>query len=211
MAGEPTIDHLQGGGVPAADHFERLRFVATRQPGTLHIHLAPALREVRVHPREDQEKKRLLHFIERPEDLLDVARAIRLRAAVGEIERIHDFFVIARRDPRLPKERHHARQALDVLLHHDRRHGDARIFGELVLAAERLGELRVVRLGPDGEEILRERDARGGAALSDLHDPICRLLEIRSGQDCVGKAHVHAVPSSGRKRRSPFPSGRGRQ
>ena len=177
----------------------------------MHIHLAPALAEVGVHAREDEEKKRLIHLVHRAKNFFDVARAISLCAAVREVECGDDFAVILRRESRCAEQRHHAREALDVFLHHDRRDRNARILGQAEFFAQRFGDLRVVRLRPDAQKILRQRRAGARTALADLHDAIRRLIEIRAREDEPGKSHIHAIARSGRQRSGPFSGRRGRQ
>jgi len=163
-AGQPLVDHPQGLGVAGGDHLVGLDIRAARQADLLRLGLAPAVGEVGLHALGDEEEDLLAQLRDRPEDLLEVRLAVGLGVAVGEVEGRHDAVVVARGDAGLAEEAHHAGEAVDVALHHHRSHGDAGLLRQAVLLAELLGELRVVRLGPGGDEVLGEGDGGLGVA-----------------------------------------------
>ena len=170
----------------------------------LHVHLAPAFAEVFAHAGENEEEQRLIHLVHRTEDFLDVRGAIRLRAAVSEVEGINDFAVVSGCDARLTKQRHHAREALDVFLHHDWRDGDACIVGQAELAAQGFGDLRVVCLRPDTEEVFGKRSPSTGAAFADLDDAFGSLVKVGTREDEARHGDIHAITRTGRQGGGPF-------
>ena len=204
VVGDPAVDELQCGAVAIAHEVERLLFITLRHAGGLHVHLAPALAEVLAHARDDEEEQRLIHLVHRAEDFLDVRGAIRLRIAVSEIEGLDDLAVIRWCDACLTKQRHHARETLDVLLHHDRRDRDARVIGQIEFAAQLLRNLRIVRLRPNAEEILRQRGSGARAAFADLNDALRRLIKVCACEDEARHGDIHAISRTGSESSGPF-------
>ena len=170
----------------------------------MHVHLAPALAEVLAHARDDEEEQRLIHLVHRAKDFLDVRGAIRLRIAVSEIEGLDDLAVIRWRDAGLTKQSHHARETLDVLLHHDRGDRNARVIGQVELAAQLLRDLRIVRLRPYAEKVLRQRGSGARAAFADLDDALGSLIKVRTRQDEPRHADIDAVSHACAQSGEPF-------
>ena len=204
VACKPAVDHLQCRAVAIAHEIERLCFIALRHAGFLHVHLAPALAEVLAHARDDEEEQRLIHLVHRAKDFLDVRGAIRLRIAVSEIEGLDDLAVIRWRDAGLTKQSHHARETLDVLLHHDRGDRNARVIGQVELAAQLLRDLRIVRLRPYAEKVLRQRGSGARAAFADLDDALGSLIKVRTRQDEPRHADIDAVSHACAQSGEPF-------
>ncbi len=200
----PSVDHRDQGAIGALDHLIGLLLGAAGQRVALELGLAPAVRQVGVHAGGEQEEDLFIHLGGRTEHLLDVRVAVGLGVAVGEVEGRDDLPLVAGRDLGGAEERHHLGQAVDVALHHDRRHRNAGIFGEAIFAPQFLRHQRIMGLRPSGQEIFGQGDAGGRMALGELRDPLRSGFEVGARDDGPREARVQAVPGVGTQRLQPF-------